>query len=127
MKWKVIKMLKKIALPVVALVVMLILASAPAKAAVRFGITIGPPVYTYPAYPYDPHAYAAPYVDPYVYPYNSYYYAPAPAYVYPYFSYRSGWNSHRAHEFREHHGHEFRGHEKNGNFGGNGFRGGHRR
>ena len=81
-------MLKKIALPVVALVVMLILASAPAKAAVRFGVTVGPPVYTYPAYPYDPYAYANPYADPYAYPgYYDYYYAPAPVYAYPSFSY----------------------------------------
>ena len=33
-------MIKKLALPVVALVTMLILTSAPAKAAVRFGITV---------------------------------------------------------------------------------------
>ena len=113
-------MLKKIALPVVALVAMLILASAPAQAAVRFGITIGPPVYTYPAYP-DPYAYSYDYADPYVYPgYN--YYAPAPTYVYPYFTYRGGWHN-RGHEFREHHERVFRGHEEHGNS----YRGGHRR
>jgi hypothetical protein len=123
------EMLKKIALPVVALVVMLILASAPAKAAVRFGVTVGPPVYTYPAYPYDPYAYANPYADPYAYPgyYDNYYYAPAPAYAYPYFSYgyRGGFG-HGGHELQEHRVPAFRGggHEQRGGFGGSG---GHRR
>src|SRR6476660_2628302 len=98
-------MLKKIVLTVVAVVAILILASPPAKAGVCFGVTVCPPVYTYPAYPYDPYAYADPYVDPY-------YYAPAPAYVYPYsYSYRAGLGD-RGHEFRESGGHEFRGHEE---------------
>jgi hypothetical protein len=105
------------------LVVMLLLTSAPAKAAVRFGVTVGPPVYTYPAYPYDPYAYADPYADPYAYPgyYDNYYYAPAPAYVYPYYNYRGGWG----HEFHERGGQAFRGegHEQRGGFGGNSFRG----
>ena len=114
-------MLKKIALPVVALVVMLILASAPAKAAVRFGVTVGPPVYTYPANPYYPDPYVDPYVDPYYAP--NYYYAPAP-YVYP--SYGFGWGGHGDHDRFERGGHEFRGsvgHERGG-FGGGAFRGG---
>ena len=94
-------MLKKLALPVVALAVFLILASAPAKAAVRFGITVGPPVYTYPAYPYyqDPYAYS------YAYPYNyNYYYAPVPTYVYPYrHTYRNydRFREHQRHELHE--------------------------
>jgi hypothetical protein len=119
-------MLKKIALPVVALVVMLILASAPAKAAVQFGVTVGPPVYTYPAYP----NYSGPYYDPYADPYAApnYYYAPAPAYVYPNFGF--GWGGHGDHERFEHR--EFRGHEGHERGGyGNEFRGnvrgGHRR
>ena len=78
-------MLKKIALPVVALVVMLILTSAPAKAAVRFGITIGPPVYTYPAYPYLFGSLRGSLCV------DNYYYAPAPGYVYaPYFRLQLG-------------------------------------
>jgi hypothetical protein len=88
-------MLKKIALPVVALAVLLMVASAPAQAAVRFGITVGPPVYTYPA-PY--------YQDPYAYGYNNYYSYPAPAYVYPYsygYSFGGRWD-HDRHEWREH-------------------------
>src|SRR5262249_23498521 len=118
---EVVEMLKKIALPVVALVVMLILASAPAKAAVRFGVTVGPPVYTYPAYPYYPN----PYVDPYYVP--NYYYAPAP-YAYPSFGF--GWGG--GHERFEHGGHEFRGpvgHERSGFHGGGAVHGGggHRR
>ena len=108
-------MLKKIVLPVVALVVMLILASAPAKAAVKFGITIGPPVYTYPAYPY--------YSDPYVYPNYNYSY-PAPARVYPYFRYN--WDSHRDHE-REHRAPQSRGYERQDRGGNHGNQGGHRR
>ena len=97
-------MLKKIALPVVALFALLILASAPAKAAVRFGITVGPPVYTYPVYPY----YSNPYAYSYAYPYtpdsyNNYYYAPAPRYVYPYgyWDRNRDYRRLREHELRE--------------------------
>jgi hypothetical protein len=111
-------MLKKIALPVVALVAMLILASAPAQAGVRFGITIGPPAYTYPAYP---NVYANQYVDPYLYT-APLYAAPAPAYVYPSYNYR-GWSRDRGHEFHENRAPAFRGHEQHGNTS----RGGHRR
>jgi hypothetical protein len=118
---EVVEMLKKLALPVVALAMILILTSAPAKAAVRFGVTIGPPVYTYPAYPY----YSAPYVDPYYAP--NYYYAPAPAYVYPSPSFGFGWSSgHRDHDRGrfENRGNQFRGHDNHGR-GDN--HGGHRR
>src|SRR5689334_10292400 len=106
-------MLRKIALPVVALAVFLMLASAPAKAAVRFGITVGPPVYTYPAYPYaDPYAYQ--YASPYDYNYNNYYYAPAPRFVYPYRSwdrYRD-YRDHERHERLEHEQRNFRDHRR---------------
>src|SRR5215475_1091929 len=101
---EVIEMLRKIALPVVALVVMLILASVPAKAAVRFGITVGPPVYTYPAYPVYPDPYySAPYPAPYVAP--GYYYAPAPVYAAPSFGFSWG-NRHRDREWVERRNHE---------------------
>ena len=114
-------MLKKIALPVVALVAILILTSTPAKAGVGIGVTIGPPVYTYPAYPYDPYAYTAPYYDPYAYPG---YYNYAPAYVAPYHSYRGGFD--RGHEFHERGGEAFRGGHVERGFSG-GAHGGHRR
>jgi hypothetical protein len=45
------KMLKKIGLPVVALLGMLAFAPHQAKAEVRFGVAIGRPAYTYPVYP----------------------------------------------------------------------------
>jgi len=48
------KMLKKIGLPVIALLGMLAMAPHPAKAAVRFGVVIGRPAYTYPVYPVCP-------------------------------------------------------------------------
>jgi hypothetical protein len=120
-------MLKKLALPVIALVMLLSMASAPAQAAVRFGVTIGPsPVYTYPAYPYSYDPYAPAYVDPY-YATPNYYYAPAPVYVAPSFSF--GWGGgHRDHDRYEYRGNNFRGHDDHGrgNFNG-GTHGGHRR
>ena len=106
-------MLKKLALPVVALAVMLILSSAPAKAAVQFGITVGPsPVYTYPAYPYYPNTYAAPYAYPYVAP--DYYYAPAPVYTYPSVGFGFGFGGHHDDHDRGRfvqRGNDFRGHD----------------
>jgi len=78
-----------------------------ANAAVRFGVVVGGPVYTYPAYP-GPYAYPTPY-------YNAYpsYVAPAPGYVYGYGGWRDrDWREHRAPERREWHergGHEGRG------------------
>jgi hypothetical protein len=45
------KMLKKIGLPAIALLGMLAMAPHQANAAVRFGVVIGAPVYTYPVYP----------------------------------------------------------------------------
>jgi hypothetical protein len=45
------KMLKKIGLPVIALLGMLAMAPHQANAAVRIGVVVGAPAYTYPAYP----------------------------------------------------------------------------
>lgn len=68
-------MLKKIGLPLMALAGVLMFAPHQAKAAVRFGVTVGAPVYRYPVYPrvYPP-VYAAPVAPVY----------PAPVGVYPY-------------------------------------------
>ncbi|HTT66007.1 MAG TPA: hypothetical protein VMG35_29355 [Bryobacteraceae bacterium] len=44
-------MFKKIGLPVIALLGMLAMAPHQAKAAVRIGVVVGRPVYTYPVYP----------------------------------------------------------------------------
>jgi hypothetical protein len=59
-------MLKRLGIPLVALLALLMIVSpTPANAKVRFGVGIytGPPVYSYPAYPYA-----------YPYPYSDYYY-----------------------------------------------------
>jgi len=48
------KMLKKIGLPVIALLGMLSMAPHQANAAVRVGVGIGVPAYAYPAYPVCP-------------------------------------------------------------------------
>jgi hypothetical protein len=45
------KMLKKIGLPVIALLGMLAMAPHQANAAVRIGVVVGTPAYAYPAYP----------------------------------------------------------------------------
>jgi hypothetical protein len=67
-------MIKKIGLPLVALTAALAFAAPKqADARVRFGVSIGGPVYVGPA-PYVPYAYPA---------YNPYYAAPYPAYVAP--------------------------------------------
>jgi hypothetical protein len=79
------KMLKKIGLPMMALFGLLALAPLnQAKAAVRFGVFVGAPAYTYPVYP----------------PYPV---VPAPAYVYPYGAW-VGWGA-----GRDFHGHFDRG------------------
>jgi hypothetical protein len=68
-------MLRKIGIPVVALLAMFaLMAPAPASAAVRFGVGVyaAPPVYSYPA----------PVYPAYPYPYPGYYSAPYP-YAYP--------------------------------------------
>ena len=114
-------MLKKLALPVVALLAVLMLASPPAKAGVHFGITVGPPVYTYPAYPYYnyPYYYNNPYVYSYTYPHGYNYYYPTPRYVYPFGHFDRG---HARHEFREHERHERMEHQGHGDFHGRGRR-----
>jgi hypothetical protein len=67
-------MIKKIGLPLIALTAMLAFATPKqADARVRFGVSIGAPVYAGPA-PYVPYGYPA---------YNPYYAAPYPAYVAP--------------------------------------------
>ena len=81
-------MVKKI-LPLAALAMTLGMASAPAKAAVRFGIGIAPPVYTAPAPYVDPYAYPDPYA--YSYPYYPGYYDYYAAPVYPYVYGGFGW------------------------------------
>jgi hypothetical protein len=53
-------MLKKIGIPAIALLGMLALAPHQAKAAVRFGVVVGAPVYTYPVYPAYPPAVVVP-------------------------------------------------------------------
>lgn len=107
-------MLRKIALPIFALVVMLALVCPPqAQAKVHFGVYVGPG-YTYPAYPY---AYSNPYPNPYYYssPYPAYPYA-APYYGYPYGGYGFYWGGgHRDHDHWRDRGHEW--HER-GHFGG---------
>jgi hypothetical protein len=91
-------MLKKFSFPLLVLLAALILIPAPqASAAVRFGVFVGGPVYTYPVYP-----------RPYVYPYA---YAPYPAYGYaaPAYGYWGGYRGdHRRHEWREHERREHR-------------------
>jgi hypothetical protein len=49
-------MLKKIGLPVIALLGILAMAPHRANAAVRFGVVVGAPAYAYPAYPVCPPA-----------------------------------------------------------------------
>jgi uncharacterized membrane protein YedE/YeeE len=67
-------MIKKIGLPLIALTAVLAFAAPKqADARVRFGVSIGAPVYVGPA-PYVPYAYPG---------YNPYYAAPYPAYVAP--------------------------------------------
>src|SRR5260370_16920174 len=85
-------MLKKIGIPIfVILTLMVLMAPMQANAGVRFGVTVGPPVYYYPpAYTYS---YPYPYYDPYVYGYaypRSYYRYPYYS-TYPYYSGRFSW------------------------------------
>ncbi len=79
MEWRLNKMLKKIGLPLIALLALLVFVNpTPAKAGVHFGVAIGG-AYPVPVAPVVPYAgYAAPY---YGAPYPAYGYA-AP--VYPY-------------------------------------------
>jgi hypothetical protein len=73
-------MLKKLGIPILAVVAILMMAGAPqASARVHFGVgvVVGPPYY---AYPLGPYAYSAPY--PYAYP--PYYYGYPGPYYYGY-------------------------------------------
>jgi hypothetical protein len=116
------KKLKRLGLPAMLLAgLLVVLAPAPASAKVHIGVTLGAPVYSYPAYS---NAYAYPYSSPtpdYYYgnPYPAYRYT-APAYVAPYATF--GWSSrdhdrdrherreqeHRRHEYWERESHEHR-------------------
>jgi hypothetical protein len=98
-------MIKKIGLSVALLAGLFVLSPRPAKAEVHFGVYVGAPAYTYPAYP--AYGYDA-YPDYYANPAPVYRY-PAPAYVTPYYSY--GYGS-RYYRDREHERHEFREHER---------------
>lgn len=105
-------MLKKIGLPILALAaVMAFAAPQKADARVRFGISVGAPVYVAPApapapyydpyYAGDPNYYAPPAVDPYAYGYV----APAPVYTTPYYSapvFSFGFGGHRGWEHERH-------------------------
>ena len=92
-------MIKKIGLSAALLAGLFVLAPRPAKAEVHFGVYVGAPAYSYPAYPaYGYDAYPAP-----VYGY------PAPAYVTPYAQYDSRYyrdREHERHEWLEHQRHE---------------------
>jgi hypothetical protein len=73
-------MFKKIGIPIFAvLAFMVLLAPTHANAGVRFGVTVGPPVYYAPPYVYS---YPYPYYDPYAYGYAY----PRYYYRYPYYS-----------------------------------------
>ena len=89
-------MLKKVGLPLIALSGMLAFAAPKqADAQVRFGVSIGAPVYG-PAYvaPAPVSSYNYPYYDPYyVAPYPTYI-APAPAYVGPSIGFGFGYGGH---------------------------------
>jgi hypothetical protein len=95
-------MLKKLGIPFLALMGMLMFAAPKAAdAKVHFGVTFGaPPVYPFYQYcsPYNP------YCSPYVYPYGYTYQQP---YVYGGWGWgHRGYEWHEHHELREHHGGE---------------------
>ena len=93
-------MLRRIGISLLAMAAMLILISPPqASAAVRVGVYVGAPVYTYPAHPYY---YVYPNRDDYYFRYSN----PAPIYLYP------RWREHRRHEYRERRLHKWREHER---------------
>jgi len=100
-------MFKKIGIPIFAvLALMALLSPAQANAGVRFGVTVGPPVYYAPPYAYS---YPYPYYDPYVYGYSY----PRYYYRYPYYSsypyYGSSFYWRGGHERREFRGFRERG------------------
>ena len=90
-------MYKNLGIGLMALAGMLMLAHPQkADAAVRLGVSVGPPVYSYPV---DAYRNVAPCPESYNgYPVTTYGYA-APAYVAP--SYGFGWRDRDRHEFRE--------------------------
>ena len=97
-------MLKKIGIPVVALLALAaIISPAPAKAEVHFGVGVyaAPPVYAYPAPAYPEYYYDAPYTYTY----------PAPAYGY-YRGYYGGHGYYR-HYDRDDYRHYYRGNDRN--------------
>jgi hypothetical protein len=108
------KMLKKIGIPALALLAMLVLASPPPAAAeVHFGVFVGPPAPAYPVYPgyYNAPVYPYPYVAPgYAYPGYAY-----PAYGYGYYGYGRGWRDHDRHYDYGHLRGDYRGHSFRGN------------
>src|SRR5579872_1765290 len=109
-------MLKKLGIPLLVLLGMLMLFPQPrASAAVRFGVWVGPPARAYPVYPAYPDPYAYPYSDSNAYPAYPNYYAAPPVYAYPYGG-GYAWRGHREHEWREHRGHarEGRGYWRGG-------------
>jgi len=94
---------KKIGLPALALLVVLMVFSTPANAGVRFGLYVGAPVYTYPYYTY--HSYPYPVYHRYYYSTSPYYAYPAyPTYTYSYrtYVYPRHWRVHR-HVHHSHH------------------------
>lgn len=103
----------KFVIPIIVLAALFLFISPPqANAKIHFGVYVGPPAYTYPAYPYV-YGYDYPYSYSY-YPYSYYPYSYAYPYGYGYRVYRypryyswgharHEWREHREHEFREHH------------------------
>ncbi len=119
-------MLKKIGLPMLALAAITAFAAPQAaQAQVRFGVSVGAPVYGYPAYSAPVYTAPAPYPYGYVAPYAYPYYGYAPAYVGPPVGFGFGWGSGYGGYYRGGYGyrapvvHEFRG----GGFHGGGFHG----
>jgi len=100
-------MLKRLGFSAVAVLALLVLLAAPqaANARVRFGVTVGGPIYAYPAVPYD-YAYTYPYPYPYAYPtyYRYNYVRPGFGYA-PYSSFGFAWGRHHGYERHEHHEH----------------------
>ena len=107
-------MLKKLALPIVAVLALTLFLAVPqASARVHFGVTVGAPIYTYPVTPYYDYSYAYP--APYVAPYPYYSYPRVYTYSRPYYYFGGTWGGHERHEWREHlehERHEFREHHR---------------
>jgi len=98
-------MFKKIGIPIFAVLAFIVLmAPAHANAGVRFGISVGPPVY----YP-PPYVYSYPYPYAYGYPYPSSYYYYSGPYRYPYYTSFYWRGGHERREFIERRGFRERG------------------